>query len=392
MIPAEQGGGAGAMTPALSVCIAGAGVAGLAAARALALRGASVGVVEQAPEMGEVGAGLQVGPNGATALRHLGLWEAVADAGLACAAVVLRDGLTGRVLSRLDLAGRDWRLLHRADLLAVLAEGAVAAGAGVATGQRVAAVDDGALRLADGAIRRADLVIGADGLTSLVRGHLNGAAAPVFTGQVAWRALVPGDGGAAEAQVFMAPGRHLVTYPLRGHALRNIVAVEERAAWTDDGWSQPGDPQAMRAAFAGFGGPVRDWLAAAERCWLWGLFRHPVAPVWQRDGVAILGDAAHPTLPFLAQGANLALEDAVSLGAHLDRGGLAALPAWEAVRRRRAARVVAGADANARLYHARGLRRLGLQAALRLAGLVAPQMPLRRFEWIYAHDAGAVTP
>jgi salicylate hydroxylase len=379
------------MTPALSVCVAGAGVAGLATARALALRGAQVTVLEQAPALGEVGAGLQIGPNGAAALRHLGLWTAVADAGIACRAVVLRDGLTGRALSRLDLSGRDWSLLHRADLLAVLAEGALAAGARVETGAPVLAVDGTALRLA-GAARAADLVVGADGLKSLVRAHLNGAAAPFFTGQVAWRALIPGDGGPAEAEVFMAPGRHLVSYPLRGHALRNIVAVEERAAWTDDGWSQPGDPAALRAAFAGFGGPVPEWLAAVESCWLWGLFRHPVAPVWQRDGVVILGDAAHPTLPFMAQGANLALEDAVSLGAHLGQGGLSRLPAWEAARRPRATRVVAAADGNARVYHAGGLRRTGLHAALRLAGLVAPQMPLRRFDWIYRHDAGRVTP
>lgn len=379
------------MTPALSVCIAGAGVAGLATARALAMRGAQVTVLEQAPELGEIGAGLQVGPNGARALGHLGLDAAVAAAGLACRAVVLRDGLSGRVLSRLELSGRDWWLLHRADLLAVLAEGAQAAGARIETGARVAAVEGAGMRLADGRTRPADLAIGADGLKSQVRRHLNGAETPFFTGQVAWRALIPGDGGAAEAQVFMAPGRHLVTYPLRGHALRNIVAVEERAAWADDGWSHAGDPQAMRAAFAGFGGPVAEWLSAVDRCWLWGLFRHPVAPVWQRDGVAILGDAAHPTLPFLAQGANLALEDAVSLAAHLDRSGLAALPAWEAARRPRAARVVAAADGNARIYHAGGLRRSGLHLALRLAGLVVPQAPLRRFDWVYRHDAGVVS-
>lgn len=377
------------MIPALSVCVAGAGVAGLATARALALRGAGVTVLEQAAALGEVGAGLQIGPNGATALRHLGLWEAVADAGLACDAVVLRDGLTGRVLSRLDLSGRDWRLLHRADLLAVLAEGALSAGARVETGVQVLGLDGAGLQLAGG-VRPADLIVGADGLKSLLRGHLNPAGAPVFTGQVAWRALVPGDGGPAEAQVFMAPGRHLVTYPLRERALRNIVAVEERAAWTDDGWSQPGDPEAMRAAFGGFHGAVRDWLAQVRDCWLWGLFRHPVAPVWQRGGVAILGDAAHPTLPFMAQGANLALEDAVSLAAHLGRGGLSALPAWEAARRPRAVRVVAAADGNARVYHAAGARRAGLHAALRLSGIVAPQLPLRRFDWIYGHDAGVV--
>ncbi len=378
MTPGTMGAGAGAMTPALCVSVVGAGVAGLATARALALRGHDVTVAEQAAALGEVGAGLQVGPNGAAALRRLGLWAAVADAGLACAAVVLRDGASGRDLLRMDLSGRDWRLVHRADLLAVLAEGARVAGVRTRTGVRVDAPPE------------AGLVVGADGLKSVLRARLNGPEDAAFTGQVAWRALIPGDGGAAEAQVFMAPGRHLVSYPLRGHALRNIVAVEERAAWADDGWQLAGDADALRAGFAGFGGPVRAWLSAVRECWLWGLFRRPVARVWQRDGLVILGDAAHPTLPFLAQGANLALEDAVALAAWIDRAGLAGLPGWEAARRPRAARVVAAADGNARVYHAQGLRRLGLHAALRLAGVVAPGLPLRRLDWVYRHDAGVV--
>jgi salicylate hydroxylase len=374
------------VTPALafSADVVGAGPAGLAVAAGLARAGAGVTVLERAPALVEAGAGIQISPNGAAALRALGLWDRVADAGNATAAVVLRDGRTGRALVRTPLGGRDFRLLHRADLLAALAGGAQAAGAEVRTAAAVTALGDG-LRMADGTTRRAGLIVGADGLRSVVHRHLNGTVAPFFTRQVAWRAIIPGDGGPAEAQVFIAPGRHLVTYPLRGGSLRNIVAVEERGDWAEEGWSHPDRPEALRAAFAGFGGPVPGWLAAVGDCWLWGLFRHPVARVWQDGaGVVLAGDAAHPTLPFLAQGANLGFEDAAVLVACLGQAPLPqALAAYEAQRAPRAARVVAAATANARLYHAGGLRRIGVLAALRAAGLVLPALPLWRFGWVY---------
>jgi salicylate hydroxylase len=385
------------MTPAFSipVDVVGAGLAGLATATGLARLGAGVTVLERAPALTEAGAGVQISPNGAAALRALGLWDRVAAAGDATDAVVLCDGASGRVLVRTPLQGRAFRLLHRADLLAALADGAVAAGVTVQTGQAVRTVADG-LHLSGGGTRHPGLIVGADGLRSVVHHHLNGTVAPFFTRQVAWRAIIPGDGGPAAAQVFMAPGRHLVTYPLRGGRLRNIVAVEERSDWAEEGWSHADSPDTLRAAFAGFGGPVPDWLAAVRDCWLWGLFRHPVARVWQEvredgAGVALVGDAAHPTLPFLAQGANLAFEDAATLTACLGRHPvLQALAAYQAARAPRATRVVAAATANARIYHAGGLRRHMLHTALRLAGLALPDLPVRRFAWVYDHDAAAI--
>jgi salicylate hydroxylase len=362
----------------MDVAVVGAGVAGLAAALAFARRGARVTVYEQASAIAEVGAGLQIGPNGARVLRALGLGAAFDRLGVAAQAVALCDGLTGRAVLRMDLAAYagDWRLLHRADLVGMLLEGAVAAGVTVRTGIRVERPEDVA----------ADLVVGADGLHSVLHRALNGRVAPFFTHQCAWRALVPGDGGGAVAEVHMAPGRHVVSYPLRGGALRNIVAVEERRDWTEEGWSQVGDPAAMRAAFAGFSARVQGWMADVDQCGLWGLFRHPVAPVWHKGTVAIIGDAAHPTLPFLAQGAALGLEDAWTLAAAVMNGGLAALPAWQAARRPRAVRVVDAATANARVYHIRAPLRGPVYAAMRVGAMVAPGAALRRFDWLYRHD------
>jgi salicylate hydroxylase len=386
------------------VTVLGAGVAGLAVARALALRGAQVTVLEQADAIREVGAGLQISPNGAAVLQALGLGPALAAVSLRAQAVVLRDGLDGSPVLRMDLARlrpeQGWHFVHRADLIALLLDGAREAGVTLRLLHKVEAVDlSGArprVQLTQGSEVEAGLLIGADGLHSPLRMALNGAAAPFFTHQVAWRAVIPNDpGDAVEAEVHMGPGRHLVSYPLRSGAWRNIVAVEERRRWVEEGWSLRDDPMELRLAFAGFTPRVRGWLDRVEDVWLWGLFRHPVAQSWFRglpDGAAaILGDAAHPTLPFLAQGANMALEDAWALAAALSGhdGDAAALAAYQAARAPRCARIVQAAEANARNYHLTGARRAVGHAALRLAGTVAPGMALRRFDWLYGFDVTA---
>ncbi len=386
------------------VTVLGAGVAGLAVARALALRGAQVTVLEQADAIREVGAGLQISPNGAAVLAALGLAPALEAASLRAEAVVLRDGLDGSTVLRMDLArlrpGQGWHFIHRADLIALLRAGAEAAGVEVRLLQRAETVDLSGDRprvtLAQGATVEPGLLIGADGLHSPVRMAMNGQVAPFFTHQVAWRAVVPNDAGSpVEAEVHMGPGRHLVSYPLRGGAWRNIVAVEERQRWVEEGWSLRDDPMELRVAFADFAPRVRGWLERVEDVWLWGLFRHTVAAVWGRvlpqGSAAILGDAAHPTLPFLAQGANMALEDAWVLAASLagHDGDVAALTAYQSARASRAARIVAAADANARNYHLRGPRRVLAHAALRMAGRVAPGAALKRFDWLYGLDVTA---
>ncbi len=356
------------------ITVAGGGIAGLAVAQALAARGAQVVLHEQAAEISEVGAGLQISPNGMRVIDALGLGAALRAVSVTADGVILRDGASGRAVTRLDLtrAKGDYLLVHRARLVDVLEAGARGAGVDIRLGSRIGPDTGGGF------------TIGADGLHSAFRAALNGAEQPFFTGQVAWRAVIADPEAAPVTEVFMGPGRHLVSYPL-ADGLRNIVAVEEREDWAEEGWHHAGNPEELRAAFAGFGGPVPDWLARVQAAGLWGLFRHPVAANWHGDAMAIIGDAAHPTLPFLAQGANLALEDAWSLARALSSGD-DALPAWQAARRPRVIRAIDAATANARNYHLGGIGRIVAHGALRVLGRVAPDAMLRRFDWLYGHD------
>ena len=385
------------------VTVLGAGVAGLAVARALALQGAAVTVLEQADAIREVGAGLQISPNGAAVLRALGLGAALEAASMRAGAVELRDGYAGDVVLRMDLARlrpqQGYHFLHRADLIDLLAVGAREAGVQLRLLQKIETVDLSGHRprivTAQGAELLPGLLIGADGLHSKLRAALNGAEQPFFTRQVAWRTIIPCEPGAAPvAEVHMGAGRHLVSYPLRGGSLRNIVAVEERSAWVEESWSLRDDAMELKLAFAGFSPRVQGWLDRVEDVYLWGLFRHPVAPVWGkvlREGAAlILGDAAHPTLPFLAQGASMGLEDAWVLADRLARLPIAqALAAYQGARLPRCSRIVAAATGNARAYHLSGVQRSLAHTALRLGGKVAPGLALKKFDWLYDFDVTA---
>ncbi len=380
------------------IAVVGAGIGGLTAARAFALRGAQVTVLEQAVAIREVGAGLQVSPNGVAVLRGLGLDGALQNTGAVAARAVCLCNADGAEVLRLDLdrfaPGQSHYCVHRADLIDVLARGARDAGAHIRLLQKVTEADPGMapeVELAQGAFLKADLVIGADGLHSAIRPALNPGETPFFTGQVAWRAVVDNDpADMAEVRLFMGPGRHLVTYPLRGGTLRNIVAVEETGDWTEESWSLVGDPDQLRHAFSGFGGEVGALLKRVDTVHRWGLFRHRVAKNWTGQGVALLGDAAHPTLPFMAQGACLALEDAWELGAAIAgaENMTAGLAAYQSARRPRASRIVAAASRNAWKYHLRQPALRGAaHLALRVGGRVAPAAMVRQFDWIYGYDA-----
>ena len=378
------------------ITILGAGIAGLSLARALAMRGASVRILEQAPAIAEVGAGIQVSPNAGVVLTALGLGEEFEKISVASNGAALRDYARGAEVLRLDLTkfGR-FGLVHRADLIELLADSVREMGVEIELGARVEAVsfegETPVLELRDREPVETPFLVAADGLRSRVREAILGPETPLFTGHVAWRALLPIMPGEvpAEAHVFMGPGRHLVAYPLRDGTVLNLVGVHERGDWTEDGWNHPGDPDQFRALFSEFGEPVRGWLKRIEDVIVWGLFKHEVAPRWHGSNAVLLGDAAHPTLPFLAQGACMAIEDAWVLAECLDstESREAALARYEALRAPRCKRIVEAATANARNYHlssvpVRGIAHLGL----RMIGKTLPGFMPDRFKWLYSHD------
>lgn len=386
----------------LSALVVGGGIGGLAVSLALRARGFSVVVLEQAESIREVGAGIQISPNGLRVLDALGLGAQFRAISLRAEAVSLRDHRASREVTRLNvgqLADRtSYRFVHRADLIDLLAKTALDRGVEIRLDARavsvVADADVGArVTLDGGEALAAPLVVAADGVHSVARAALNGAQKPFFTGQVAWRAVVPNTlDHPLQAWVHMGPGRHMVSYPLRDASQVNIVAVEERRDWTAEGWNHTDSADALRTAFAGFGGMAGKMLAEVSEPGLWGLFRHPVATHWHDGGLALLGDAAHPTLPFLAQGANMALEDAWVLGVAAAHPGGARLDLYQALRRDRVQRVISAANRNAWKYHlrnplVRGLAHVGLS----VAGRIAPGRLVGQFDWLYGHDVTAVT-
>lgn len=371
------------------IAIIGGGIAGMATAAALARMGAPVSVHEQAPGITEIGAGLQISPNGGAVLAALGLAETADARSIRASAIEPRDALSGRIIGRFDLSRQGpYRFFHRAELLDMLAKAATGAGARIVTGAHIADVTpDGRI---DGAPQR--LVVGADGIHSVARSVLNPQDAPFFTGQVAWRAVVAGDHPPV-ARIWMAPRRHVVSYPLPGGRV-NLVAVQERGHWAAEGWDHADDPANLHAAFADCAPVLRALLERVESVRLWGLFRHPVAPRWHGARLALVGDAAHPTLPFLGQGANLALEDAWVLASLTAAASdlPAALARYQAVRESRVRRALAAANGNARNYHLSGAARRVAHLGLATIARALPGAFLGRLSWLYGHDVTARFP
>lgn len=391
--------------------IAGAGVGGVAAALGFARAGWQAEVFEQSSALGEVGAGLQLSPNACKVLHRLGVLPDVRARANAPEAAEMRDGLTGELIYRAALAaeaearwGAPYLHIHRADLLDVLAGAAAQAGVGLELGRiasgAVSRPDSAALHLRDGTVRQGDVVVGADGIRSGLRAVVSPAEDPRFAGQVAWRGLVPAEalpeGALAQnVTVWVGPGRHVVTYRIRGGSLVNFVAVIERAEWAEEGWSVPGGPDELRAAFAGWTRPVVALLDAVGDCFLWGLFDRPEQVRWTRERLALIGDAAHPMLPFLAQGAAMALEDGATLVRHIERSENvpAALAAYEEERWPRVTRVLQRSRANGKLFHQpAGVARSLVHGLMGAFTRSTPQLAVGQLDWLYGHDATVAPP
>ena len=370
------------------VAVIGGGIGGLCAAIACARRGASIQVFEQAEVFGDVGAGIQVPPNAAAVFARLGLTAGLADIAVEPSHVALRDGHGGGVLATVPVTpraghrfGHGHFVVHRGRLAELLWQAADEAGIALKADARVTADE-----LSD-----MDVVIAADGVKSETRrSRFNGGAA-TFAGKTAWRALVPLTGAQAPViQNWLLSGGHVVTYPLPMPAgwVMNIVAIEETGDPAAADWQQPGDLTAFRRRFCGHTAELDALLMTVGAVRKWGLYTHPPLQAWHDDRVALLGDAAHPMLPFLAQGAAMAVEDAWVIAESLDRIDQVAdaLAAYQSARIARATAVQKASARAGRLYHmerpARFLRNLGMVAMSR----VAAHRVTSRMDWIYGWD------
>ena len=372
--------------------VVGGGIGGLTAALAFARRGARVTVLERAPNLREQGAGIQLTPNGHVVLNALGLGPALEGAGESAVHAQLRDGRRGTLLARWALP-KPWRLIHRGDLLHILARACETAHVEIETAAPALAVEKTVrrpvIRLRDEETFSPELVVAADGIRSATRSVLNGRDAPIFLKQSAWRAtVVPKPDTPAEPVIHLMPGRHVVTYPIREGSLVNIVAVQDTEAWTEEGWDVPDTPDSLRAAFLDASPRLGDLLERVTETRRWALFGRPVAEDLGSAGIALLGDAAHPTLPFLAQGANLAIEDAWILARETDEPVSIdrALRTYADLRRPRLERAIRAAHASGGLYHAKGVPGWIVRGGMAALGRYAPKVLATRYAWLHEHD------
>ncbi|MEM1435885.1 MAG: FAD-dependent monooxygenase [Pseudomonadota bacterium] len=358
-----------------SVLIAGGGIGGLTAALTLAKIGCSVRVFEQSRAFSEIGAGIQLSPNCSRVLLDLGLETALRDCAFIPEGTQFRNWRSGRVIAESVLGdsiaeryGAPYYHVHRADFLSLLVEAANAhpdiALETRAPVQQVHELGDRVQLVVAGSPHEGDLLIGADGIHSRIRSELWGSKRPQFTGNVAWRALVPTaqlPAGAVRpvSTVWWGPGRHFVHYYVRGGALVNCVCVVEKPGWEIESWTERGDPAELKADFAGWHSDVQLLIDQVEKdsLYKWALHDRPPMPRWGRGRITLLGDSCHPTLPFMAQGAAMAIEDAAVLAGCLraDADVSAALRRYEALRQPRTAAIQKGSRRNARVFHLYGL-------------------------------------
>jgi len=351
----------------LSIAIVGAGIGGLAAASLLLKRGFHVTVYEQATRFARVGAGIQQSPNVMKVHRGLGIEPRLRDIAFAPRSSLNRDALTGATTNEYPLGkdaedryGAPFLAMHRGDLHAALAD--LVPAEHIHLGRKLKSIDqDGSqvsLTFEDGERVKADVVIGADGVHSLIRDHVAGQENPRFTGRIAYRTTFPTsrlknvDIGMSRTK-WWGPDRHIVIYhtTARRDEVYFVTSTPEKADWiTKESWSIKGDLTELQEAFKDFHPDVRAVLAAAPEVYKWGIFERDPLPHWTLGRITLLGDSCHPMTPYMASGAAMALEDAVLLARCLEGATASsietALHTYEANRKPRASAVQSGSSAN----------------------------------------------
>jgi 2-polyprenyl-6-methoxyphenol hydroxylase-like FAD-dependent oxidoreductase len=388
--------------PQTRALIVGGGIGGLTTALALARTGMSATLLERSAFVDETGAGIQLGPNATRALAELGVLDAIAETAFKPDVLRLFDSQSGSSLASVPLGrvaearyGAPYLTLHRADLHASLlaacrAEGAIELRSGFDITETETLAEHLIVVGADGTQAQGSILIAADGLWSRLRDRIAPNADLRFSGATAWRALlprgeVPAPFAASEVGLWLGPHAHLVHYPVCGGKDLNIVAVVEGGS-ANQGWSRRAEPDLLLPNFQRWAQPAKALLEMVKTWRCWSLFRLKPLPRWTDGRMALLGDAAHPVLPYLAQGAALAIEDAVTLAASLKASGgdpASAFPRYQALRMERAARVQAQAARFGRIYHLRGPAAFARNFLL---GRRHPQSLLQSFDWLYGRS------
>jgi salicylate hydroxylase len=389
------------------VVIAGAGIGGLTAALALLQAGIDCDVYERATELTEVGAGLQLAPNGTRVLFNLGLESSVRARGVETGDKVVRLWSSGETWSLFDPTvatpierfGSPMYLMHRGDLHAMLVN-AVRSAKADAIHLNATCTDlrqDGdavTMTLADGREIVSDIVVGADGLHSRVRQILFGPATPTFTGIMAWRGLAPVDRLPAHlrkpiATQWLGPNGHVTCYPVNGGKLVNMVGEVERDDWQRESWVEPGTHQECMRDFAGWHEDLLHIIDSIDQLYKWGLFLREPLPKWSVGRVTLLGDSCHAMLPFLGQGANMAIEDGYVLARcirEFSHDPAEALRRYEGARRERTTDVVRRSASMAATFHNDALS--DVEAGSRyIAAQWHPDKIRTRYDTIYKYDA-----
>jgi salicylate hydroxylase len=387
----------------MKIGIIGGGIGGTAAAHALLKKGHEVTIFEQAPAFGEVGAGVQMTPNAVKAIKGLGLYENFLKSGFFPKAIVGRNWQSAKENFRIDL-GDEFQThydapyihIHRADLLDLFASQlpADACRFGAAcTG--VELTDQGArATFKDGTSFEADLIIGADGVRSAVRGALFGTGDLRWTGHQCYRALVPTgdvvDYVNPDSTFWMGPNAHVVTYYVKGGEMVNIVAVTEASEWVDESWSTKASHAEMLADFDGWHPDLAKLFSKVEDVYNWGLFDRDPMDSWTKGAVTLLGDACHPMLPFLSQGAAMAIEDGYILAEALElfpNDLDAGLTAYEAERLPRTSKVQLEARERGRTYHLPSEEEMAVRdAEYARRAKEDPRTTGINTDWVYDYD------
>ena len=393
----------------MNICIIGAGLGGLSAALALLQKGFRVTVLEQAAALGEIGAGVQLGPNAVGVLYRMGLQAPLEQVTCETLGKRVRLWNTGQTWPLFDLGtvaremyGYPYLTVHRADLHRVLVDAvrALQPDALVLNAKlhSLQTRSDGvSLQLADGRVWEADAVIGADGVHSRVRAALFGEDAPRYSGVMAWRGVIdasklPTHTREPYGTNWVGPGAHVVQYPLRQGALMNFVGAIEGNRWEIESWSERGTREECLGDFVGWHEEVQAMIHAIEVPYKWVLKVRDPMDTWSQGSVTLLGDACHPTLPFLAQGAAMAMEDGYMLAramALCPTDPTQAFARYEAVRKERTARVVEGSAANTKRFHNPALAHA--QGAAEYVEREWNEARVKeRYEWLFKYDVDAV--